>query len=254
VGRQEGADDIVIRARGLSKSFPIPRVHRDTVREHALAFFRPRRFDRLQVLDSVSFDVRRGETLGIMGRNGSGKSTLLKIVSGIYAPDGGTLEVTAPITPILGLGIGWNPELDAVDNILLLGTVMGLPLREVHAAVGDILAFAGLERFASLELKHHSSGMASRLAYSVAFWAVREVLVLDEVFAVGDAEFKVRCWERYQELSARGHTVVLVSHDPRTVASFCDRALLHEGRRIVMDDGGPAVADEYLRRLGGVRS
>jgi ABC-type polysaccharide/polyol phosphate transport system ATPase subunit len=240
----------LIEMREVGKAFEIPRVRRDTVREHVLALFRSQGYERLQVLDGVSFDVERGETLGIMGRNGSGKSTLLKILCGIYAPDQGAVTVRAPITPILELGVGWNPELDAVDNALLLGTVMGMRLKEAHAAIDEILDFAGLARFARLPLKHYSSGMAARLAYSVAFKAVREVLVLDEVFAVGDAEFKARCEDRYRALSAQGCTVILVSHDPRLIATFCDRALLLEGGRIAMNDRASAVADAYLRLMG----
>jgi ABC-type polysaccharide/polyol phosphate transport system ATPase subunit len=240
----------LIEISEVYKAFAIPRVRRDTVREHVLGLFRPRGFERLQVLDGVSFAVERGETLGIMGRNGSGKSTLLKILCGIYAPDRGAVTVSAPVTPILELGVGWNPELDAVDNALLLGTVMGMGLRQARAAIDEILDFAGLARFARLALKHYSSGMAARLAYAVAFKAVREVLVLDEIFAVGDAEFKARCEARYRELSAQGYTVILVSHDPRLIATFCGRALLLEGGRIVMNDRASAVAEAYLSLMG----
>ena len=239
----------VIEVRDLAKSFWIPSVRRDTVREHLLNAFRRRTFERLQVLRSVSFDVERGETVGIMGRNGSGKSTLLKLLCGIYRPDAGQVGIGAPITPILDLGVGWNPELDGIDNILLIGTVMGLRLREVQASVGSILAFAGIERFARLPLKHYSTGMAARLAYSVAFHAVREILVLDEIFAVGDAEFRERCEARYRELSARGHTVLIVSHDPRVISTFCRRALLLDEGRIVLAGSGDSVAAEYCRRL-----
>ena len=239
----------VIEARQLAKSFRIPSAKRETVREHVLHGFRPRRFERLDVLRSVSFDVRAGETVGIMGRNGSGKSTLLKILAGIYRADGGTLAVRAPITPILELGLGWNPELDAVDNVLLIGTAMGMRLRDARASVDEILAFAGLERFAGMPLKHFSSGMAARLAYSVAFKAVRDVLILDEIFAVGDQEFRTRCEERYRELSAAGHTVLVVSHEPRIISTFCSRALLLEGGSIVFEASGPDVVAEYGRRL-----
>ena len=239
----------VIEANGISKTFTIPSVRRDTVREHVLDLFRPRPSERLTVLDSVSLELRRGESLGLMGRNGGGKSTLLKIISGIYQPDRGSVTLNGPVTPILELGVGWNPELDAIDNIELLGTVMGLTLRELRAATADILAFADLERFAKLELRHYSSGMAARLAYAVAFHAVREVLILDEIFAVGDAGFKERCQARYRELHRAGHSMLLVSHEPRTIASFCSRALLLEGGRIV--NAGPAadVADAYLALL-----
>ena len=239
----------VIAVRGVGKSFSIPSVRRETVREHVFGLLRPRRFEELRVLEDVTFEVKRGETLGLMGRNGSGKSTLLKIVSGIYRADRGSVVVRAPVTPILELGVGWNPELDAIDNIYLLGGVMGLSLAEIRASLDDILEFADLARFANLELRHYSSGMAARLAYSVAFRAVRDVLILDEIFAVGDAGFRARCFDRYRELHAAGHTVLLVSHEPYTIANFCQRAILLDSGRIVMDDRADRVSDEYLRRL-----
>ena len=153
------------------------------------------------------------------------------------------------MTPILELGVGWNPDLDAIDNIELLGSVMGMPLRELRAATPSILEFAGVERFAHLELRHYSSGMAARLAYAVAFRAVRDVLILDEIFAVGDAEFKDRCQTRYRELHRAGHSMLLVSHDPRTVAMFCERALLLEGGRIIAAGPAADVAEQYLSLL-----
>jgi ABC-type polysaccharide/polyol phosphate transport system ATPase subunit len=239
----------VVEVRDVSKSFAIPSVRRETVREHALDLFRRRASERLQVLESVSFELRQGESLGLMGRNGCGKSTLLKIVSGIYPADSGTVEVRAPVTPILELGVGWNPDLDAIDNIELLGTVMGMTLKELRRATPQILQFAELEKFAHLELRHYSSGMAARLAYAVAFRAVREVLILDEIFAVGDAGFRERCQARYRDLHRAGHSMLLVSHEPRTIAAFCDRALLLEGGRIVMSGSAPAVAERYLALL-----
>jgi ABC-2 type transport system ATP-binding protein len=239
----------LIDVNAVSKAFWIPSVRRDTVREHLLGMLQPRQFQRLQVLDDVSFDLRPGEALGVMGRNGSGKSTLLKIVCGVYPPDRGRVSVHASVTPILELGVGWNPELDAVDNVLLIGSVMGLSLRQIHRSMEEILTFAELERFANLKLKHFSSGMSARLGYAVAFKAVREVLVLDEIFAVGDAGFKARCEERYWELRSLGHTVIIVSHDPRVISSFCDRALLLEGGRIMMDGKAGEIADRYLSML-----
>jgi ABC-2 type transport system ATP-binding protein len=247
----------LIKVEAVSKAFTIPSVRRDTLREHLFGLLRPRRFERLQVLDGVSFELQPGDTLGIMGRNGSGKSTLLKILCGIYPPDGGRVEVNAGITPILELGVGWNPELDAIDNVFLIGAVMGLSLSEIRDSMDDILAFAELERFAKLKMKYYSSGMSSRLAYAVAFRAVRDVLVLDEIFAVGDAGFRERCEERYRELHDEGHTVILVSHTPHLVATFCNRALLLEGGRIVREGSGSEVAEEYLATFahaGGTRA
>src|SRR6185295_4454762 len=223
----------LIEVDSVSKAFWIPSVRRDTVREHVLGMLHRRRFQQLQVLDSVSFDLRPGEALGIMGRNGSGKSTLLKIVSGVYAPDRGRVTVRVPVTPILELGVGWNPELDAIDNVMLIGSVMGMSLGDIRRDMDEILAFAELERFANLKLKHYSSGMSERLGYAVAFKAVRDVLVLDEIFAVGDAGFKARCEKRYWELRRQGHTAIIVSHNTRIISEFCDRALLLDNGRIV---------------------
>lgn len=239
----------IVEVAGVAKTFTIPSGRRDTVREHALDFFRPRLLERLRVLQSVSFELRQGESLGLMGRNGSGKSTLLKIVSGIYPADSGRVEVHAAVTPILELGVGWNPDLDAIDNIELLGTVMGMTLKQLRAATGEILAFAELEKFARLELRHYSSGMAARLAYAVAFRAVREVLILDEVFAVGDAGFKERCQQKYRDLHRTGHSMLLVSHEPRTIAAFCDRALLLEAGEIAFAGPAEIVANRYLELL-----
>jgi ABC-type polysaccharide/polyol phosphate transport system ATPase subunit len=241
--------DAVIEVSRVAKSFTIPSVKRDTVREHALAFFRPRARERLPVLEDVSFELRRGESLGLMGRNGSGKSTLLRILAGVYVADCGRLAVRAPVTAILELGVGWNPDLDAVDNIELLGTVMGLTLRELREARDEILAFADLQRFAKLELRHYSSGMGARLAYAVAFRAVKDVLLLDEIFAVGDAGFKEQCQQRYRELHRGGRSMLLVSHDPLTISAFCSRALLLEAGRIVMDGPAALVAERYTSLL-----
>jgi ABC-2 type transport system ATP-binding protein len=216
------------------------------VREHLFGVLEPRKFERLQVLDRVSFEVRAGETLGIMGRNGCGKSTLLKILCGIYTADAGAVRVHAGITPILELGVGWNPELDAIDNVFLIGAVMGLSLREVERQLDDILGFAEVERFARLRLKHYSSGMAARLAYAVAFHAVRDVLVLDEIFAVGDEGFKTKCEKRYRQLRSEGHSVLLVSHAPHVMANFCDRVLVIEGGRIIADTDAASGVDCYL--------
>ena len=239
----------ILEASGVTKLFRIPDVQRDTVREHVMDFFRPRKFHVFKAVDNVSLSVERGDSVGIMGRNGSGKSTLLKIISGIYQPDSGRIVARAGVTPILELGVGWNGELDAIDNILLIGTAMGLTIGKLKAATPDILGFAGLEPFANLKLEHYSSGMAARLAYAVAFAAVKDILVLDEVFAVGDAGFKAACESRYRELRRDGKTIVLVSHDPVVVARFCDRAMLLDAGRIAYDGSPQRVAERYLTLL-----
>jgi ABC-type polysaccharide/polyol phosphate transport system ATPase subunit len=239
----------IIDVEAVSKSFWIPSVQRNTVREHLLGVLERRGFQTLQVLDKISFAVERGEALGIMGRNGTGKSTLLKILCGVYLPDEGRVTARAAITPVLELGVGWNPELDAVDNVMIVGSVMGLTLAEIRRSLDEILAFAELERFANLKLKHYSSGMSQRLGYAVAFKAMRDVLILDEIFAVGDVGFRARCEARYRELRAAGHTAIIVSHDPRVIATFCDRALLLDAGKIVHEGSAEDIADRYVSTL-----
>jgi len=244
---------IALDVHDIHKSFSIPAVKIDTVREYFLKSFQLRKYlsDHriLQVLKGINFSVKAGETVGLMGRNGSGKSTLLKIITGIYLPDRGKIMCTLPITPILDLGVGWNQELDAVDNIYLLGTVMGMTLRELKTAKDEILEFAGLRDFARLELKHYSAGMAMRLAYSVAFRAVRGLLILDEVFAVGDMAFREKCYQRYREIHRSGHTVLMVSHNPSDIERFCERALLIEDGTIMQEGTGQEIANAYVRSL-----
>jgi ABC-type polysaccharide/polyol phosphate transport system ATPase subunit len=239
----------VIEVDEVSKTFWIPTVRRDTVREHVFGILNPQRFRRLEVLDRVELTVGDGEAVGVMGRNGCGKSTLLKVVTGVYPPDRGVVRTHAAITPVLELGIGWSPDLDAIDNVCLIGSVMGLTLAEIRRRMERILAFAELERFANLKLRYYSSGMAARLGYAVAFEAVREVLVLDEIFAVGDAGFKARCVERFRELRGRGHAVLLVSHEPHVITTFCDRAVLLENGRVAIDGHPREVADRYVSML-----
>ena len=176
-------------------------------------------------------------------------SRVLLRIRGIYAADAGEVRVHAGLTPILELGVGWNPELDAIDNVFLIGSVMGLSLRQVESSLDEILAFAEVERFARLKLKHYSSGMASRLAYAIAFHAVRDVLVLDEIFAVGDAGFRAKCEKRYRALRDQGHSVVIVSHEPRVIATFCDRAMLLDSGSIVQHGPGAEIASLYTATL-----
>jgi ABC-type polysaccharide/polyol phosphate transport system ATPase subunit len=145
--------------------------------------------------------------------------------------------------------VGWNGELDAVDNVCLMGAVMGLTLHDLRRRMDEILAFAEVERFANLKLKHYSSGMASRLGYAVAFAAARDVLVLDEIFAVGDAGFRAKCEERYRQLHAAGHTIIIVSHAPHVVGAFCGRAILIEAARVRVEGTGPEIVTAYLGLL-----
>ena len=231
----------------VSKSFEIPSVRRETVREHLFGVLEPRNFERLTVLDNVSFELREGETLGIMGRNGCGKSTLLKILCGIYTRGRrrGPGARGTHADPRAGRRLEPGARRDRQH----------LSDRRGHGAVaarGGIAAWTRSSRSRrssdsrDLKLKHYSSGMASRLAYAVAFHAVREVLVLDEIFAVGDAGFRAKCEQRYRQLARTGHAVIVVSHDPRSIEVFCDRAILLEDGRILVDGPGRLVVAKYL--------
>ena len=226
----------MIEVDAVSKTFWIPTVRRETVREHLLHALQPRRFDRLQVLDRVSFEVRRGEAVGIMGRNGPGKSTLLKIMSGVYRP---TRVPLAAITPILELGVGWNTELDAVDNIPLIGSVMGLTLAQIRRDMDEILAFE-LERFAHLKLKHYSSGMSERLVTG----RVRGSRSADPRRSVRIATPGSGALRSDWQPFARARRSSF-SHNPRIISAPCDRALLIDEGRIVK---------EYRRRVVSLTS
>ena len=215
-----------VEVAGVSKSFEIPHEQRTTIKEHFLHPLRRMTYERNQALRDVSLTIDQGEFFGLIGPNGSGKSTLLKIIAGIYRPDTGTVHLTGQLSPFIELGVGFNYELSARDNILINGTLLGLTRRELRARFDEILAFAELERFVDQKLKNYSTGMLLRLAFSVAILAPFDVLLLDEVLAVGDHSFQQKCFEAFAGMRSEGKTVVYVSHDLESVRRFCDRALL----------------------------
>jgi ABC-type polysaccharide/polyol phosphate transport system ATPase subunit len=210
----------------VSKTFAIPHEQRTTFKE---LFLHPRRrttYELNHALQTVSFEVAEGEMFGVIGPNGSGKSTLLKLIAGIYPPDSGTITVDGLLSPFIELGVGFNPELNARDNIEVNGTLLGLSRQELEARFDDILEFSELERFVDQKLKNFSSGMLARLAYSIAIQVPFDILLLDEVLAVGDQSFQEKCYETFREMRRAGKTVVFVSHDLDTVVRWCDRVLL----------------------------
>jgi ABC-type polysaccharide/polyol phosphate transport system ATPase subunit len=210
----------------VSKAFRLPHQQRSTIKEHFLHPFRRVSYEAQQALSDVSFSVRPGEFFGIVGPNGSGKSTLLKILAGIYRQDSGVIRIDGRLSPFIELGVGFNPDLNARDNVRINGTLLGLSPREIVARFDDIIAFAGLERFVDQQLKNYSSGMMLRLAYSIAIQVDFDILLLDEVLAVGDQEFQEKCFQTFERFREEKKTIVLVTHDLHSVGTFADRAML----------------------------
>lgn len=198
------------------------------------------------VLDDISFDIKQGEFFGIVGRNGSGKSTLLKLLAQIYTPNKGGITVNGSLTPFIELGVGFNPELTGRENVFLNGALLGFDRKEIAAMYDDIVNFAEIERFMDQKLKNYSSGMQVRLAFSIAIRAKTDILLIDEVLAVGDTAFQQKCFSYFEELKRGNTTVVLVTHDMSAVTRFCTRALILESGKI-KDIGRPSdIADEYI--------
>jgi ABC-type polysaccharide/polyol phosphate transport system ATPase subunit len=187
----------------------------------------------LQALEDVSFEVRSGEFFGIVGRNGSGKSTLLKCLAGIYAIDAGDIAINGRLSPFIELGVGFNPDLTARDNVVINAIMLGLTRKQARERFDEIIAFAELEDFIDLKLKNYSSGMSVRLGFSTAIQVDAEVLLVDEVLAVGDASFQSKCFAEFEQMKREGRTILFVTHDMSAVERFCDRAMLIEKGRIV---------------------
>jgi ABC-2 type transport system ATP-binding protein len=229
---------LAVSVDGASKTFRIPHQQYHTFKERALHPFRSRTFEAFNAMNDVSVGVRRGEFFGIVGRNGSGKSTLLKCIAGIYRLDQGTISVEGRLSPFIELGVGFNPDLAAEDNVVINAVMMGLSRAEARRRFADIIEFAELEEFVDLKLKNYSSGMGVRLGFSVATQVDAEVLLVDEVLAVGDASFQQKCFEVFQRLKEAGKTILFVTHDMGLVERFCDRAMLIE-RGNVLSIGHP---------------
>ncbi len=246
------ARPVVIEARGISKAFQIPDQRVDSLKERALHPLQSRDYRVLEALEDVSFDVHDGEFFGIVGRNGSGKSTLLKIMASIYRADRGRIRMAGRLAPFIELGVGFNPELTSRENVVLNGVLMGLTRQEARRRLDAVLDFAELSEFADLKLKNYSSGMIVRLAFSVMVEANADIMLIDEVLAVGDAAFAQKCMDVFRARRAAGKTVVLVTHDMATVQSFCDRAMLiHDGNVQYIGDPEEAALRYYRLNFGG---
>jgi ABC-2 type transport system ATP-binding protein len=230
----------------VSKVFRVPRQHVMTLKERALHPFRRVPVSELQALRDVSFQIRQGEFFGIVGRNGSGKSTLLKCLASIYTPDRGRISAAGRLVPFIELGVGFNMEMTALDNVVINGVMMGLSPREARRRFDEVIEFAELQDYVDLKLKNYSSGMQVRLAFSLMIQADADVLLIDEVLAVGDAAFQQKCMDVFYDHRERGKTVVLVTHDMPMVERFCHRTLLLEDGAIDVVGDPAAVARRYL--------
>jgi ABC-type polysaccharide/polyol phosphate transport system ATPase subunit len=238
---------VVIEARGVHKSFRIPEHRVDSFKERAVHPFTRIEHRELHALRDVSFDIHKGEFFGIVGRNGSGKSTLLKIMASIYRADRGRVRMAGRVAPFIELGVGVNPDLTARENAILNGVMMGLTRREAQRRLGAVIEFAELEEFADLKLKNYSSGMMVRFAFAVMVQADADVMLIDEVLAVGDASFAQKCMDVFHERKAAGKTIVLVTHDMATVQAMCHRAMLLEEGEIKYIGDPDATALRYYR-------
>jgi ABC-type polysaccharide/polyol phosphate transport system ATPase subunit len=239
-----GSEPPGIEFAQVSKRFQIQEGR--TLREFVPALFRGRAWSPpFYALRDVTFSVARGETLGIIGRNGSGKSTILKLIAGVMAPSEGEINVYGRVSPLIELGAGFHPDLTGRENVFLNASILGMSRKEVSARFDEIISFAELWDFVDTPVKRYSSGMYIRLGFSVAVHSDPEILLIDEVLAVGDAVFQEKCLTKMQEFRSRGVTIVLVSHSMALVQDFCQRALLISAGRLLADGAPAEVVQHY---------
>jgi ABC-2 type transport system ATP-binding protein len=246
VGEAVAERPTAIEVKDLHKSFRVPSHRVETLKERIVRPFTPIDYKVLHALRGLSFQIAEGEFMGVVGRNGSGKTTLLKLLASVYRADRGRIRIAGSLAPFIELGVGFNPNLTARENMLLNGVMMGLTPREARSRFGKVIEFAELEEFVEMKLKNYSSGMQMRLAFSMMVQSDADVMLVDEVLAVGDASFNRKCIETLQRLRAEGRTIVLVTHAMESLQSLCDRAILIEDGVIDVDGDPEGVARRYL--------
>ncbi|HEX8762193.1 MAG TPA: ABC transporter ATP-binding protein [Candidatus Saccharimonadales bacterium] len=241
--------ETVISVAKVSKDFVLPHERSHSVKQAFTGLFRSRdrRVEVQHALAGINFEIKKGEFFGIVGRNGSGKSTLLKLLAGIYQPTKGQVSIKGKLVPFIELGVGFNPELTGRENVHLNCALLGFSPIEVNEMYDDIVSFAELERFMDQKLKNYSSGMQVRLAFSVAITAQADILLVDEVLAVGDADFQRKCFEYFRSLKKQKKTVVFVTHDMAAVREYCDRAILIDRSKLVLEGSAEKVAEQYTK-------
>ena len=240
-------ENIAIKVNNVSKTFKLPHDKNNTIKGSILNFYKTKRsFEKQKALVNISFEVKKGEFFGVVGRNGSGKSTLLKILAGIYPADKGTVQLNGKLIPFIELGVGFSPDLTGRENVYLNGALLGFNRKEMSVMYENIVKFAELERFMDQKLKNYSSGMQVRLAFSIAVQAKTDILLIDEVLAVGDAAFQRKCFDHFMELKKQHATVILVTHDMAAIRQYCDRAIMIEESHIVKKGSPDEIARSYL--------
>ncbi|HEX7484261.1 MAG TPA: ABC transporter ATP-binding protein [Candidatus Saccharimonadales bacterium] len=241
--------NIAISVNNIHKTFRLPHDQHSGVKQYILNLFRRNRvkgYENQHVLKGINFEIKKGEFFGIVGRNGSGKSTLLKLLAGIYVPDKGSIVVNGTLVPFIELGVGFNPELTGRENVYLNGALLGFSRNQMDEMYDEIVEFAELKKFMDQKLKNYSSGMQVRLAFSIAIRAETDILVLDEVLAVGDEAFQRKCSDYFSKIrDDKNKTVILVTHDMASVKKYCDRAVLIKNGEIVLEGSPLDVANEY---------
>jgi ABC-2 type transport system ATP-binding protein len=243
-------NDIAIKVENVSKIFKLPLEKNNSIKGIIVNFYhRNKKYELQKALKDISFEVKKGEFFGVVGRNGSGKSTLLKLLAGIYAVDKGSLKVEGSLTPFIELGVGFNPELTGRENVFLNGALLGFNRKKMQTMYQDIVEFAELERFMDQKLKNYSSGMQVRLAFSIAIRAETDILLIDEVLAVGDALFQQKCYDYFDKIKSSNKTVVFISHDMGAIQSFCDRAMLINEGKFITEGTAVEVTQKYSELL-----
>jgi ABC-2 type transport system ATP-binding protein len=243
-------DEIAIKVDGVFKDFRLPHQRAATLKSLFTSMLRGKKsktVERQHALRNISFEIKKGEFFGIVGRNGSGKSTLLKMLAGIYQPTKGDIYVQGKLVPFIELGVGFNPELTGRENVYLNGALLGFSKKQIDDMYDDIVEFAELEKFMDQKLKNYSSGMQVRLAFSMAIRARADILLVDEVLAVGDADFQRKCFEYFKSLKKNKKTVILVSHDMNAIREYCDRAILIENSELIAEGKPDKIATLYAK-------
>jgi len=236
---------VMISVKDVHKEFILPQNKNTTLKQAVVNIVKKNNKTIYKVLDGISFDVYDGDFVGIIGRNGSGKSTLLKLMASIYEPTAGNIYVNGGLTPFIELGVGFNSELSGRDNVYLNGALLGFSRKQMDGMYNDIVEFAGLEPFMEQKLKNYSSGMQVRLAFSIAVKADNDILLFDEVLAVGDANFQEKCIKQFEKLKSQGRTIVLVTHSMDMVAKFCNRSILIDSGKIAFVGSPQKAIDKY---------